>query len=106
VWELAKSDDERRAVADAVAHAVNATLEQVAVFVDFEVMHNRLQIVVEPSADSPYPVVGDDWPRHVLGPMLFDADADRGERKAGEELYDLVIAEPPVFGRSNEPAPD
>jgi hypothetical protein len=102
-WELAKTEDERRRVADALAHLVNATLEQVAVFVDVELMQRRLRVVVEPAAaETPYELAGDDLLRIVLGPMLFDADRDKGETSAGEQLYDLVTSERPVFGRADE----
>jgi hypothetical protein len=103
-WELAKTEDERRRVADGLAHLVNATLEQVAVFVDVELMQGRLRVVVEPAAaaETPYELAGDDLLRLVLGPMLFDADRDKGETSAGEQLYDLVTSERPVFGRADE----
>jgi hypothetical protein len=91
-------------MADALAHVVNATLEQVAVFVDFELMQRRLQVVVEPGAETPYTLAGDDMLRLLLGPMLFDADRESGEATAGEQLYDLVVAVQPVFGRSAEAA--
>ena len=64
-----------------------------AVFIDVEVMQDRLGIVVEPSSAAPYKVIGDDWLRMVLGPLLFDADHERGETPSGEQLYKLVVAE-------------
>lgn len=71
-------------------------------FVEVEAMHGRLDVVIEPSGVSPYKVAGDEWLWRALEPFLFEVERGNGELDAGEQLHNLISAEPPVLGREGE----